>query len=65
MNLLLIQAGYPPAVIENAKRSAYIDAIEKAQKTNDLSDFHNVIFNALDKSLDKYLQAAEQTIKSS
>ena len=65
MNLLLIQAGYPPAVIENAKRSAYIDTIEKAQKTNDLSDFHNVIFNALDKSLDKYLQAAEQTIKSS
>jgi len=64
MNLLFIQAGYPPAVIENSKRSAYIDAIEKAQKTNDLSDFYNFIFNALDKSLDKYLQAAKQTIKS-
>ncbi len=64
MNLLFIQAGYPPAVIENSKRSVYIDAIEKAQKTNDLSDFYNFIFNALDKSIDKYLQAAEQTIKS-
>jgi len=63
MNLLLIQTGYPPTVIENAKRSTYIDAIEKSQKTNDLSDFYTFIFNAINKSFDKYLEAANQIIK--
>ncbi len=63
MNLLLIRTGYPPAVIENAKRSAYIDAIEKSQKTNDLSDFYTFIFNAINKSFDKYLEAAAQVIE--
>ena len=62
MNLLLLQTGYPPAIIELTKRKKYIDAIEMAQQTDDLSDFYIFIFESVEQSLDKYIQAAEQII---
>ena len=63
MNLLLMQAGYPPAVIEQSDRAEYINAIAHAEKTDDLTDFYNLILRALEKSLNRYLDAAQKTIK--
>ena len=63
MNLLLMQAGYPPVAIGKEDRSAYINALEKADLTHDMSDFYVLIFTALERSLDIYLEAAEQSVR--
>ncbi len=55
MNLILIQNGYPPAVIRVSNRVEYIQAIEKAQNENALDNFHVVIAKAVEESLDTYL----------
>lgn len=59
MNLLLMQQGYPPAIIRKEDRLAYINSLEKAQKGNGLDDFYNLIYSAVDRSLDIYLEAVE------
>lgn len=59
MNLLLIQIGFPPAIVRKEDRSVYINSLEKAQTKNDLSDYYIVMLNAVDRSLDIYLEAAE------
>lgn len=59
MNLLLIQQGYPPAIIRKEDRLAYINSLEKAQKGKDLDDFYNLVYEAVDRSLDIYLKAIE------
>lgn len=58
MNLLLIQAGYPPAIIRNRDRRRYISAIEQAQLGGSLDDFMAMIYEAVDRSLDIYLESA-------
>ncbi|MFC1842311.1 Fic family protein [Candidatus Dependentiae bacterium] len=62
MNLILISYGYPPAVIEPEERKEYIAAIEKAQKTGDMSDFYVLVAKAVEKSLDMYIDAAEKSL---
>lgn len=57
MNLLLMQEGYPPAIIRKEDRLAYINSLEKAQKGNGSDDFYNLIYEAVDRSLDIYLEA--------
>lgn len=59
MNLILIQHGYPPAIIDPKDRADYIDALEKGQKEGTLTPFYNVIYQAVDKSLDIYLQMTQ------
>ncbi len=59
MNLLLIQKGYPPALIRKEDRDVYINSIEKAQLTQDFSDYYKIIYRAIDRSLDIYLDAVE------
>ncbi len=59
MNLILIQAGYPPAIICKEDRKRYIDAIEKAQLGGSLDDYLAMIYEAVDRSLDIYLEAAK------
>lgn len=59
MNLLLMQQGYPPAIIRKEDRLAYINSLEKAQKGNGLDDFYNLIYEAVNHSLDIYLEAIE------
>lgn len=59
MNLLLMQQGYPPAIIRKEDRLAYINSLEKAQKGNSLDDFYNLVYEAVDRSLDIYLEAIE------
>lgn len=57
MNLLLVQEGYPPAIIRKEDRLAYINSLEKAQKGGSLDDFYNLVYGAVDRSLDIYLEA--------
>jgi len=59
MNLLLMQEGYPPAIIRKEDRLEYIDSLENAQKGDSLEDFYNLIYEAIDRSLDIYLEALE------
>jgi excisionase family DNA binding protein len=59
MNLLLMQAGFPSAIIRKEDRSAYINSLEKGQTKNDLSDYQTVMLEAVDRSLDIYLEAVE------
>ncbi len=59
MNLLLMQEGYPPAIIRKEERLSYINSLEKGQTGGDLNDFHNLILEAVDRSLDVYLEALQ------
>ena len=59
MNLILIQHGYPPAIIDPTERADYIDALEKGQKKGTLTPFYTLIYKAVDKSLDIYLEMTQ------
>lgn len=59
MNLMLMQEGYPPAIVRKEDRSAYINSLEKGQIKDDLTDYFEVILEAVDRSLDIYLEALE------
>lgn len=61
MNLLLLQHGYPLAIIKREKRTEYIAAIEQARKQEDMTLFYTVICDAIEYVLDAYLQAAEES----
>lgn len=57
MNMLLMMAGYPPAIIRKRDRLAYIGALEKAQLGGARTEFDTIIAKAVDRSLDIYLHA--------
>ncbi|HEX4068488.1 MAG TPA: Fic family protein [Candidatus Babeliales bacterium] len=59
MNLLLLQHGYPLAIIKKEQRPQYIAAIEHARETDDFDQFYEVIISAVEYSLDMYLEAIE------
>jgi Fic family protein len=61
MNLLLLQCGYPLAIIQKEQRSEYINAIEHARSTDDFNAFYDVIISAVEYSLDIYVDAIEQS----
>lgn len=59
MNLLLMQEGYPPAIIRKEDRLEYVNALEKGQVAQDINDFYKLIYEAVDRSLDIYLEALQ------
>lgn len=59
MNLLLMQQGYPPAIIRPRDRLAYIGALETAQLGGSRTGYDQIIAKATERSLDIYLQAAK------
>jgi len=59
MNLLLMQAGFPPAIVRKEDRSVYINSLEKGQTKDDLVDYFTLMLEAVDRSLDIYLEAVE------
>jgi len=61
MNLLLMRQGYPPAVILMNDRKKYYDALNRANK-GDYSKLTLVIAQAVERSLDIYLNAISQEI---
>lgn len=62
MNLILMQHGWPPALIKLGDRKEYIDALEKAQTGGSLDDFYGIICRAEARSFDIYLEALEKKI---
>lgn len=62
MNLLLMQKGYPPALVRKEDRDFYIDSIGKAQISQDFDDYYKVIYRAINRSFDIYLDAVEEKI---
>ncbi|MCK5296743.1 MAG: Fic family protein [Alphaproteobacteria bacterium] len=59
MNLILLQKGYPTAIIRKRHRLKYIDAIEKAQLGGSKADYEKLIEKAVLRSLDIWLKAAK------
>lgn len=59
MNLLLMQEGYPPAIVRKEDRSAYVNSLEKGQTKGDLTDYYALMYEAVDRSLDIYLESVE------
>jgi len=57
MNLLLMQQGYPPAIIRKTDRLAYISSLEQAQTGGSKRDYQSIIGKAVSRSLDIYLKA--------
>lgn len=55
MNLELIKAGYPPAIIKNEYRAQYYDSLDKAHTTGDLTDFINLVKDSCVESEQRYI----------
>jgi Fic family protein len=62
MNLILIQNGYTPVVIQNKERIHYLDAIENWQQNNDKENFYEIIIRHEKESLKKYLETIKERI---
>ncbi len=58
MNMILLMTGYPPAIIKPQERLAYITSLETAQLGGTKEPYHQIIINAVNRSLDIYLKAA-------
>jgi Fic family protein len=65
MNLLLLKAGYPAAIIKKEERLKYLNSLEKAQLGGSLDDYYRLIYQAVDRSLDIYLEAVGKPTKKS
>lgn len=57
MNLILMQHGFPPALIRKRDRMPYISSLEKAQLGGSKEDYFKIIVAAVNRSLDIYLKA--------
>lgn len=57
MNLILMQHGFPPALIRKRDRMPYISSLEKAQLGGSKEDYFKIIAAAVNRSLDIYLKA--------
>jgi len=58
MNLILLQNGYPPAIIKVSNRAEYIQTIESYQQSTDKDhgNFYDVILRSVYESLELYLR---------
>lgn len=59
MDLILMQHGYPPALIKKEERKRYVNSIEEAQLGGSLQKFYDLICEAEERTLDIYLAAAK------
>jgi len=60
MNLILMQNGYPPALIRKRDRLRYIKSLEQAQLGGSKEDYYKIVGEAVDRSFDVYLKALSQ-----
>lgn len=60
MNFLLLQQQYPLVIIDVKDRATYITVIQEALQGN-INDYYHFIYEAIEKSLDEYLKAAEES----
>ena len=65
MNLVLLQNGYPQAIVKVSNRAQYIQAIEEYQQStkSEYTDFYGVILNSVNDSLDLYSTIVSNDIK--
>jgi Fic family protein len=56
MNLILIQEGYPPAVIRHERRPEYYDALDQAHQ-RETASFVTLVAEETERSLDVWLKA--------
>lgn len=56
LNLVLMQAGYPPAIIQKEERSRYYDVLDAACLTQCYDGITLLVAEAVQRSLDVYLQ---------
>lgn len=59
MNLILLMHGYPMAVIRNEDRIEYLASFDMARENNNMDPFYDIVENAVDRSLDMYLEVAQ------
>ncbi len=57
MNLILLKNGFPPALIRKRDRLKYITSLEKAQLGGNKNDYQEIIYEAINRSLDIYLKS--------
>lgn len=62
MNLILLHYGFPLAIIKAKDRIVYLDAIEAWQQQNEKTLFQNMLIEAVNESLDIYLETLEKNI---
>jgi Fic family protein len=62
MNLILIQNGFVPAIIKNAERINYLDAIESWQQNGNKDAFYELVIKYEKESLDKYLETVRDRV---
>ena len=62
MNLLLMQAGYPPVVIGPEHRAAYIDALQELQLRRNEPPYRSFMIGRLEASFDHILAALERAV---
>ena len=55
MNLLLLRGGFPPLAVRPEDRKAYLDALERASLTGDMTPFQRLLYERLDAILSEYL----------
>lgn len=54
MNLVLMQAGFPAALIQVGQRLAYYQALDKAHCTGDYQDFIALVVECVEQSFEPY-----------
>ena len=59
MNLILMRAGYPIAVITREDRTRYYDALEESQ-SSDLTPFIALLLESVEETLEEYETAAQE-----
>ena len=62
MNLILLQHGFPPAVIRMADRARYIASLEQAERDGDRSAFDDMVMRAVEDALETYLKTIRENI---
>jgi Fic family protein len=59
MNLLLMQGGYPPAIIRPKDRLKYLKSLELAQTGGSLEPFTDILLDAIERSLNIFIKAVK------
>jgi Fic family protein len=57
MNFILLCHGYPPSIIRKSERGKYLDALENAQTGGAFEDYLQLIYRAVGRSLEIYVEA--------
>jgi len=57
MNFILMQARFPPAIIKKEERHRYLTSLEIGQTKDQLDAYNELIYDAVDRSLDIYLES--------